>query len=51
MSRPIQETPILKGKDAVKFIKKMYNSKNKVTETERKRIITNFNKLSSIARF
>ena len=49
MSRPIQETPILNGKDAVECIKNMYNSKNKVTE--RKRIIINFNRLSSIARF
>ncbi len=52
MARPIAETPILKGKDAVAFIKRMKAQKDKcLSKSERARIKANFEKLNAIAEF
>jgi len=52
MARQIKETPVLKGKDAVAFIKRMQSEKDKrVSKADRERIKANFNKLNSIAQF
>ncbi len=52
MARQIKETPILTGKDAAVFIERMQSQKSKrITESERKRIKANFEKLNSMAQF
>lgn len=52
MAKPIKETPVLKGKDAVNFIKSMKEAeKVKVKESVKKRIKENFNRLDAIAQF
>ena len=50
MSRPISETPILYGKDAIEFKKRMLNSK-KVSKEERERIKSNYDLINSIKTF
>lgn len=52
MARPITETPVLTGKDAVNFVERMKEQKSKrISKEERERIIANFNKLNSISQF
>lgn len=52
MAKPIKETPVLKGKDAVNFIKSMKETeKVKVKKSVKKRIKKNFNSLNAIAQF
>lgn len=52
MARQIQETPVLTGKDAATFIKRMKKQKNeRVSKADRERIKANFNKLNSLAQF
>lgn len=52
MAKPIKETPVLKGNDARVFIEKIQkNSDNRNTPKENIRILTNYNKLNSIAKF
>ena len=52
MAKPIKETPILTGKDAVVFNKQMKAVGNtKVDVKERARIRENFAQLSAIAKF
>ncbi|CAL1518183.1 hypothetical protein MMC2321_01924 [Chitinophaga sp. MM2321] len=52
MSRPIAETPVLRGKDARKFLAEMERNKDKkATPEERMRIKVNYDKLMSIATF
>ena len=52
MAKPIKETPVLKGKDAVAFIKNMQASEGKTVDKKtRERIKSNFSKLQSIAKF
>lgn len=50
MATPIKETPILKGKDALRFLKLHDEMKHRrVSEAERNRIRMNFEKLNSIS--
>lgn len=52
MAKPIKETPILKGTDAVNFASNMEKSKSvRVTQQEADRIKSNYTKLSAIAKF
>lgn len=52
MARPINETPVLKGKEAAKFLADREKAKNqKVDKAELDRIKKNFEKLQSIAQF
>lgn len=51
MARQIKETPVLKGKDAVNFIKIMQEPQTPVDEKIRQRMKENFKKLNSIANF
>jgi hypothetical protein len=50
MAKPIKETPILTGKDAVAFNKQLKVA-GKVDDKERARIRLNFAKLAAIAKF
>lgn len=44
MAKPIKETPILKGKDAKKFVQEQQASKDSVAiQRERERILKNYN--------
>ena len=52
MAKPIKETPILRGKDAIKFVEQMKvveSARPKGTETAR--IRENFARLQAIAKF
>lgn len=52
MAKPIKETPVLKGKDAQKFIQNMSNPDRKKADTkEIAKIKANFSKLHSISKF
>lgn len=52
MAKPIKETPILSGKDAVAFNEQVKASAHlKVSKKERERIRLNFSSLSAIAKF
>ncbi|MDX2190521.1 MAG: hypothetical protein SFY32_11720 [Bacteroidota bacterium] len=52
MAKPIKETPILSGKDAVTFLSEIKSSENKrVTQNESERIKSNFNALKAISNF
>ncbi len=52
MAKPIKETPLLKGKDAKKFLSnKEESSTKKIDAKEVAKIKENFGKLQSIARF
>ena len=52
MAKPIKETPILKGKDAVKFLQNMKEAETKkIPAEEIARIRANANILRSIAKF
>ena len=50
MARPIKEPPILTGKDAERFIKRM-NETRTVSEKEIKRVKKNYEYILSIAKF
>lgn len=50
MAKPIKETPILKGQDAVRFQRQMANSV-KISDDARKKMQANFDKIQSISRF
>lgn len=51
MAKPIQETPILKGKDAKKFIEQNCASKSPIAveaaQKERERILENYNRFKT----
>jgi hypothetical protein len=52
MAKPIKETPILRGKDAVKFFQRIKESENvKISAEKLNQIKTDANKLISIAKF
>ena len=52
MARPIKETPVLTGKDAIVFIERMQKQKSKrISKVDRERIKANFDKLNTIAQF
>jgi ribosomal protein L7/L12 len=52
MARPIKETPILKGKDAKKFMEQMDKlSRAPVSKKERDAIRENYEKIHKIAKF
>ncbi len=51
MARPINETPVLNGKDADKFIKNMKAAEGiRVSPEERKRIKEAFSKIQSLVK-
>ena len=50
MARPIKETPILKGKDAERFLRLMEEAKP-VSKEELERIRKNYEEMMSIADF
>jgi len=50
MSKPIKETPILKGKDAELFLAAIQNPE-KISERVKQRMRGNFEKLDNIAKF
>ena len=50
MARPIKETPILTGKDAERFVKRM-NEKRTVSNKEIERVKKNYEYILSIAKF
>lgn len=52
MAKPIKETPILKGNDAIMFINNMtMSASKKATSQEKDKIKASFNKLSALANF
>ncbi|HAL83515.1 MAG TPA: hypothetical protein DCO83_15825 [Mucilaginibacter sp.] len=52
MAKPIKETPILRGKDAVKFNKEMEKSKSEIVPIAvRERMKSNYSQLQAIAKF
>jgi hypothetical protein len=52
MAKPIKETPILKGKDAERFVQEMEKSKTiKASAETINRIKANYNELKSISKF
>ena len=52
MAKPIKETPILRGNDAVRFIQEKNASKGTVVDKDtRNRIRANYEKLNAIAEF
>ncbi len=52
MARPIKETPVLTGKDAVRFVHEMkQNEGKKVDPKVRERMKQNFSKLQGIQQF
>ncbi|MBO7288172.1 MAG: hypothetical protein IIW55_07630 [Bacteroidales bacterium] len=50
MARKIQETPILTGKDAERFIKRMQETRT-VSDEEIERVKKNYEYIMSIAKF
>lgn len=50
MARPIKEPPILTGKDAERFVKRM-NEKRTVSNKEIERVKKNYKYILSIAKF
>lgn len=51
MARPIDETPVLNGKDASRFIKNMKVSETlRVSANERKRIKESFDKIQALTK-
>ncbi len=52
MARPIKETPVLKGKDADRFITAISKSENiKISQTTRKRMESNYKVFCNAAKF
>lgn len=52
MAKPIKETPVLKGKDAIKFNIEMVKSKSEfVPASTRERMKSNYSMLKSISKF
>jgi|JI6StandDraft_1071083.scaffolds.fasta_scaffold413759_2 hypothetical protein len=52
MAKPIKETPVLKGKDAERFMQNMKSeSSQKVDALKLAKMRENFSKLQSIAQF
>ena len=50
MAKPIKETPVLKGKDASKFIAEVKQAKDRtITQTVKDRIKRNFEKIESLS--
>ena len=52
MARPIKETPVLSGNDAVIFMQDMEKAKTqKASPEERKRVMDNYKKFKTITNF
>jgi hypothetical protein len=52
MARPIKETPVLKGPDAIRFLTKINSStKPKVSQEEKDKIRKDYEALKSISQF
>lgn len=46
MAKPIKETPVLRGKDAVRFAKKIKeNESKKISQTAYKKAVDNYQKI------
>ncbi|HVY75806.1 MAG TPA: hypothetical protein VG890_13295 [Puia sp.] len=51
MARPIKETPMLKGRDAKKFLQRIVDTQDKkISEKELAKMKENFSRLSAIAK-
>jgi hypothetical protein len=51
MAKPIKETPVLKGKDAKKFLQRIVDTQDKkIDERTLAKMRENFSKLSSIVK-
>jgi hypothetical protein len=51
MAKPIKDTPVIKGKDAMRFRENLSkNEANKLPSTQVAQMQANYNKLMSIAR-
>jgi hypothetical protein len=52
MAKPIKETPVLRGKDAIKFNQEMEKSKSEIVPVAvRERMKSNYSLLKSIVKF
>jgi len=52
MARPIKETPVLKGYDAIRFLTKINSTdRPKATQQEKEKIKSDYEALKSIATF
>jgi hypothetical protein len=52
MAKPIKETPLLTGKDAVRFVETMNNnSAKKVDNKEMEKMRESFNRIKAISKF
>ena len=52
MAKPIKETPVLKGKDAERFMEEMVkNQTRKATEDEKRKISESYRRISEVAQF
>lgn len=52
MARPIKETPVLRGQDAVNFLSKINSSSQpKVSQEEKEKIRRDYEALKAIAKF
>lgn len=51
MAKPIKDTPVLKGKDAKKFIKNLKQNTQRPNAEEVAKIKANFSRLQAIANF
>ena len=52
MARPIKETPVLKGPDAIRFLAKINSTtRPKATQQEKDKIRSDYEALKSIAKF
>lgn len=49
MGKPIKETPVLKGKDAVKFLENLNSKKVAIDPKEKERMKANYLKIKAIA--
>ena len=52
MAKPIKETPVLRGKDAVRFVEIMkINSTKKVSANEMAKMMDSFKRIKAISHF
>lgn len=52
MARPIEETPLLKGKDAERFSEAILkNESKKASVSECKKVMHNYDKIKKLAKF
>lgn len=52
MAKPIKETPVLKGKDAKRFVEAMQTSSTRrITTDEKSKMLESFHKIKAISHF